>query len=114
MKQPASIYEGVALPDGERVFSAYDFGVPKAAKAICLSAFMHAPANVGTMLLLIYQERATRNKKWGFGVSCTSLSWAMGQGTVPLGEGAYAGKFVVKTYQGRFDEANLFIVGYYV
>ena len=114
LTQPISIYEGQALADGERVFDARSLGVPKAAKAIMLSGFSRASANAGTMIMLCYQERSPRNKKWGFGMSTTSGGWAMGQGVVPLGVGAYEGKFVVKTYQGSFAEANLFIVGYYV
>lgn len=114
MTQPISIYEGVSLTDGERVFDARSLGIPKAAKAIQLSGFSRGQPGTGTMIMLCYQERSPRNKKWGFGMACGDGGWAMGQGVVPLGEGAYEGKFVVKTYEGHFAEANLFIVGYYV
>lgn len=114
LTQPISIYEAESLSDGERVFDARSLGIPKAAKAIQLSGFSRGRAGTGTMIMLCYQERSPRNKKWGFGMACGDGGWAMGQGVVPLGVGAYEGKFVVKTYQGHFDEANLFIVGYYV
>jgi len=114
LTQPISIYEGQALSDGERVYDAYNLGIPSSAKAIMLSGFSWANPASGTMIMLCYKERSPRNKKWGFGMATNNGGWAMGQGVVPLGEGAYAGKFVVKSYQGSFNEANLFIVGYYV
>jgi len=114
MTQPISIYEGQSLAEGEHVYDAYNLGVPTSAKAIMLSGFSWANPSSATMIMLCYKERSPRNKKWGFGMATNTGGWAMGQGVVPLGEGAYAGKFVVKTYQGTFNEANLFIVGYYI
>lgn len=111
LAQPISLHEGSALNAGSTVFTAADLGIPAAAKAIQISAYVTATG--GTSQVWLYQERSPRNKKWGFGVVAPSSGPGAGQGTVPLGDGAYAGKFVMHRL-GNFSEANIFIVGYYV
>lgn len=111
MEQPSSIYESQASNEGESVFLASDFAVPTSAKAIQISAYVTAGPTAAS--LWCYKERATRNKKWGFGVVAPANGDGAGSGVVPLGDGAYAGKFVIKRTK-NFTSANVFIVGYYV
>lgn len=112
MTQPISLYEGAALNSGSTVFSATDLGLPASVKAIQISAYVNATGGSASQVWF-YQERSPRNKKWGFGVVAGAADPGAGQGVVPLGEGALAGKFVVHRL-GNFSEANIFIVGYYV
>ena len=111
LAQPISINENTSLSAGSTVYTATSLGLPAATKAIQISAYVTATG--GTSQLWCYQERSPRNKKWGFGVVAPSSGPGAGQGVVPLGTGALAGKFVVHRL-GNFSEANIFIVGYYV
>lgn len=111
MEQPTSIYENQASNEGETVFLASDLSVPTSAKAIQISAYVTAGSTDASVWF--YKERSTRNKKWGFGVTAPANGDGAGQGVVPLGDGAYAGKFVIKRTK-NFSLANVFVVGYYV
>jgi hypothetical protein len=111
LTQPISLYEGSSLSSGSTVFTAKDIGLPSGTKAIQISAYVTATG--GTSQLWCYQERSTRNKKWGFGVVAVSSGPGAGSGVVPVGTGALAGKFVIHR-TGNFSEANVFVVGYYV
>lgn len=121
LNRPRPIYNKVSVKQGSSTATAYDYGIPKHARAIEVRAHVTATWVSGAGLL-IYQRASPGGtiKEKGMVAHATWTShagtrWGMrtgASGIVPLGEGPYAGQFVIER-TASFEEAIVHIVGYY-
>lgn len=118
LEEPVTLFENQRFGGaGTATYDAYKYKVPRSAKMVRLMAHVTAFTWSGSALYLM-QARKTTHKKYGFVVHDASDgggAWgrAGGQGDVPLGVGAYQGKFVVQRTAG-FEQASLYLQGYWI
>lgn len=114
---PKAIYNKIRVAKGNTVFNAYNYGVPRHAKAIFVRAHVTASWASGAGLI-IYQTGGPMKEK-GMVAHATWSSHGGNRlgmrtgasGIVPLGLGANAGRFTVERTE-VFEEAIVHIIGY--
>lgn len=114
---PRAIYNTIAVAKGSTVYNAYDYGVPRHAKAIYVRAHVTATWASGAGLI-VYQTGGPMKEK-GMVAHATWSSHGGSRlgmrtgasGIVPLGIDANAGRFTVERTEA-FEEARVHILGY--
>lgn len=121
LDNPRAVFHGAAFGSAlETSRSATDYGIPAEAKAVSFTAHVTATNRSGAAFR-IYEESGQLNWWKGMVVHAAlgvSTSGATGQraggwGVVPLGTGAYRGKFHIWT-SAPFEHVDVFIVGYWI
>lgn len=100
---PKMIYDNAQLNKGLDVIVASKYGVPPNAKALYLTTDVVSTSGY----LKLYQERSAASRHWKYGF----ISRNGGSGVVQLGEGSYAGKFVIER-TNAISSASVYISGY--
>lgn len=99
---PYTITENSTLNSSVTVYDAFTQGIPTNAKAITVTTDVPSGGP-----LRIYMEQASRH--WKYGVSLRGG----GEGFIRLGQGAYAGKYVVQAVTA-ISNASIYITDYWV
>lgn len=116
---PVAIYSNTWVSKGTDIKQASNYGIPRHAKAIVVTAHVTA-ANYSGAGMHFYQRRSGQavgsNLYRGFVAHAPITGSGLGmrtgaQGIVPLGSGEYRGEFVVQR-TSAFELANVYIVGY--
>lgn len=114
---PKPVYNSTRVSKGVTTINAYNYGVPKDAKAIWIRAHVTAD-NYSGAGMLIYQDNANNriNKVKGMVAHATITGTGLGMrtgsfGYVPLGEGSHAGRVRIER-TASFYVAVVHIVGY--
>lgn len=119
LENPAPIYSNTWVSKGTDIRKATNYGIPRHAKAIVVTAHVTA-ANYSGAGMHFYQHRHSAsigaNLYRGFvahaPITGTGLGMRTGaQGIVPLGRGDFQSEFVIKR-TSAFELANVYIVGY--
>lgn len=111
---PYAFYDSVAFGNKfTTTKSVYDWGIPTTAREVVIMAYVTATTASGAGFKM-YQERASRNERYGFVVHAPigTIGRAAGWGSVRIGEGEYAGKIVIETTYA-FELVKAYAVGYF-
>lgn len=119
LDDPVTIYEDATnrKSAGSAVHDMYRYGVPKNAKMVRMLSYVTAlPASGAAMILM--QARQKRHRKFGmivhgYGGNAAYYGRSGGQGDVPIGTGAYAGRIYEERTAG-FEVASLYLQGYWI
>ena len=117
MSPVATIYQNQTLQSGRTKHQASDYGVPKYAKALLVSAQVTTTPTDDEHGLMIYQAKANPNNLHGFSVftgetAAVRSKTFSGQGVVVLGTGSYAGQFFIERKKA-FSSVSVYIIAYY-
>jgi hypothetical protein len=119
LENPVPIYAKKQVGSGTSVLSAFDYGIPRHAKAIIIYAHVTAANNSGAGMHF-YERRGPGNTALnmfrGFVVHAPITGNGLGmraggQGIVPLGQAQQLGGFVIYR-TSAFALANVYITGY--
>src|SRR5690606_19884130 len=119
LNDPVTIYEDDKnrRSAGNAVHDVYRYGIPKNAKMVRLLSYVTAlPASGAAMIIM--QARQERHRKYGmivhgYGGNAAYYGRSGGQGDVPIGTGAYAGRIYEERTAG-FEVASLYLQGYWI